>query len=95
MSELIAINVVIADRTYRIKIAPEDEETVRGIVRLINEKFMEFKTEFAGKDIQDYISMVILWYATRQKEMEKQPIPEDLSKRLNEIEFLLDEKIGQ
>jgi len=92
MDKLIAINVIIADRSYRIKIAPEDEETVRGTVRLINEKFTEFKTEFAGKDIQDYISMVILWFATQQKAKEKLPIPEELTDKLNELEFLLDGK---
>lgn len=89
MPELIAINVVIADRTYRIKISPEDEETVRATVKLINDKFVEFKTQFAGKDMQDYISMVVLWYATQQKAAEKQPLPEEISKKLNDIELSL------
>ena len=66
MSELLPINILIGDRTYRVKVAPQDEETVRRTVKLINEKILEFKSQFAGKDMQDYIAMVIVWYATQQ-----------------------------
>ena len=65
MPELIPVNIVIADRTYRIKTLPEDEEVIRKTVKLINDKIIEFKTQFAGKDMQDYIAMVIIWYATQ------------------------------
>jgi hypothetical protein len=65
MQALIPINIVIGDRSYRIRIKPEDEGTVRGTIKTINDKIIEFKTEFAGKDMQDYASMVILWYATQ------------------------------
>jgi hypothetical protein len=34
---------------------------------LINDKITEFKTNFAGKDMQDYVSMALLWFATEQK----------------------------
>lgn len=65
--ELIPINIVIGDRTYRIRINPADEESVRKITRKINDKILEFKTSFAGKDMQDYISMVLLWFVTEQQ----------------------------
>ena len=65
MSELIPVNIVIADRTYRIRTNASDEEIIRKTVGMINEKIIEFKTQFAGKDMQDYIAMVIIWYATQ------------------------------
>ncbi|MDB5201678.1 MAG: cell division protein ZapA [Ferruginibacter sp.] len=65
MPELIPVNIVIADRTYRIKTLPKDEEVIRKTVKIINDKVIEFKTQFAGKDMQDYIAMVIIWYATQ------------------------------
>ncbi len=65
MAELIPVNIVIADRTYRIKTLASDEEVIRKTVKLINDKIIEFKTQFAGKDMQDYIAMVIIWYATQ------------------------------
>ena len=64
-NEMIPINIVIADRTYRIKTSPKDEEVVRKTVKLINDKIFEFKSQYAGKDMQDYIAMVIIWYATQ------------------------------
>ena len=64
-ADLIPVNIVIGDRTYRIKILPSDEEVVRKTLKIINDKIMEFRSQFAGKDMQDYISMVLIWYATQ------------------------------
>lgn len=65
MEDLIPVNIVIADRSYRIKTLPKDEEIVRKTVKVINDKIIEYKTQFSGKDMQDYIAMVIIWYATQ------------------------------
>jgi Cell division protein ZapA len=65
MTELIPVNIVIGDRTYRIRINPSDEEQVRKTLKVINDKIVEFKTQFAGKDMQDYVAMVLIWYATQ------------------------------
>lgn len=63
--QLIPINILIGDRTYRIKSLPKDEEIIRKTLKIINDKIIEFKTQFAGKDMQDYIAMVLIWYATQ------------------------------
>ena len=68
MNELLPVNIVIGDRTYRIKTRESDEEVIRKTVKMINDKIIEFKTQFAGKDMQDYIAMVIIWYATQNAE---------------------------
>jgi len=65
MDELIPANIVIGDRTFRIKILPRDEEVVRKTLKIINDKILEFRSQFAGKDMQDYISMVLIWFATQ------------------------------
>lgn len=85
---LIPINVVVGDRTYRIKIEPENEETVRKTVKIINDKLVEFKTLFAGKDMQDYIAMVVLWYATTAGERANNE--GEVTEKLRGIESLLD-----
>lgn len=66
-TSLIPANITIADRQFRIKVAPTDEESVRHSVKVINEKILEFKKAFPGKDMQDYISMVLVWFATDYK----------------------------
>jgi len=65
METLIPVNIIIGDRSYRIKVTPEDEEHVRKTVKIINDKILEFRSNFAGKDMQDYIAMVLIWYATQ------------------------------
>ncbi len=94
MQTLIAINVPIGDRTYRIKIAPEDEEQVRKTIKIINDKIIEFKTEFAGKDMQDYISMVVLWYATQMQSGKTTVLEKDITEALIKMERQLDKKLG-
>jgi cell division protein ZapA len=91
--DLIPLNIVIGDRSYRIKILPSDEETVRKVLKTINEKIVEFRTQFAGKDMQDYISMVLIWYATQLKENNSGTLSNDLLESLLKMEKQLDEVI--
>jgi hypothetical protein len=85
--ELIPINIIVGDRSYRIKTSPSDEEQVRKTVKLINDKVIEFKTQFAGKDMQDYIAMVIIWYATQQAGSSMDPAAlNQLSAQLDQLE---------
>ena len=49
---LIPLNITIGDRNYRIKILPSDEEVVRKTLKTINDKILEFRGMFAGKDMQ-------------------------------------------
>ncbi|MEO6905001.1 MAG: cell division protein ZapA [Ginsengibacter sp.] len=93
--DLIPLNIVIGDRNYRIKILPSDEETVRKVLKTINEKIVEFRTQFAGKDMQDYISMVLIWYATQLKENKSDAIlSKDLMESLLRMEKQLEETIS-
>ena len=94
MNDLIAISALIGDRSYRIKIQPSDEEVVRRRLKTINDKIIEFKTQFAGKDMQDYIAMVLIWFATEQTETLAADVEkEDLADQLNIIERLLDNQL--
>ncbi|MEO5996715.1 MAG: cell division protein ZapA [Chitinophagaceae bacterium] len=91
MQELVAINILIADRNYRIKIEPKDEEIVRKAVKDIQDKIIEYKTQFAGKDMQDYVSMVLVWFATdRSAPSFNQSLPTDLQSKLESMENTLD-----
>lgn len=91
MNEMLPINIVIGDRTYRIKVKPEDEEAVRKAVKLINDKIVDFKLQFAGKDMQDYIAMVLVWYSTLQVNQQvNSSQTEELAGKLQSVEDLLD-----
>jgi cell division protein ZapA len=94
MDQLIAATVIIGDRSYRIKLNPKDEETVRKTVKTINDKVVEYKTQFAGKDMQDYIAMVLIWLATeRQMDGPSSADQQELDEKLSAIERLLDAQL--
>lgn len=94
MPDLIPVNIVIGDRTYRLKLEPADEELVRRTVKLINDKIVEFKTNFSGKDMQDYIAMVLIWFATEQVKANNSYVNQETnSAQLNAIEALLDKAL--
>ena len=96
MDELIPITAVIGDRSYRIKIQPSDEEVVRKTLKVVNDKIIEFKTIFAGKDMQDYIAMVLVWYATEQNAALANELNEDnISAKLSLIEKMLEGQATQ
>ena len=83
MSDLIPISALVGDRTFRVKIETADEEVVRKTLKTIN-----------GKDMQDYISMVLLWFATEQHAGRAADVELDnLTDQLNNIEKLLDGSI--
>ena len=95
MDELIPITAIIGDRSYRIKIQPRDEEVVRKTLKVVNDKIIEFKTMFAGKDMQDYIAMVLVWYATEQNATLANELNEDnISAKLGLIEKMLDGQVS-
>ncbi len=96
MSELIPANIVIADRTYRLKIEADEEELVRKTGKIINEKILEFRNEFAGKDMQDYVSMALLWFATEQNKAGAEMIKlKETAEKLTSFENYLDRVIEE
>lgn len=87
--KLIPINVWLAGRSYRIRIKPEEEEAVRKSVKVADEKIIEFRRHYAGKDDQDFLAMCVLMYAVdNTTESFKNPL---LQKELS----LLAEKIDK
>ena len=93
MSELIPINLVIGDRTYRIKTLPKDEELIRQTIKTINDKIIEFKTQFAGKDMQDFIAMVMIWYATQGVQESNPTVEKALTDALLKMELQIDKAL--
>lgn len=92
--ELIPINLVVADRTYRLRIRPDEEQAIRQTIKEVNGKIVEFKTAYAGKDIQDYIAMCLIWYATQAATSTGNEAPEELQNFLKKMETDMDEALA-
>lgn len=96
MEELIPVNVVVGDRNYRIRIEPKDEEVVRKTLKVINDRLVDFKTNFAGKDMQDYIAMVLLWFATQQKSATASTVlHSEIQQQLDDLEKMVDGRMNK
>jgi cell division protein ZapA len=91
--QLIPINILIGDRTYRIKSLATDEEQIRKTLKIINDKIIEFKTQFAGKDMQDYIAMVLIWYATQTSAANNPEAEKEFTHLLSKFEEQIDKAI--
>ncbi|WP_409966300.1 hypothetical protein PIECOFPK_00194 [Mycovorax composti] len=91
---LIPANINIADRIYRVQMLPDDEQVVRQSVKLINDKIMEFKTTIPGKDMQDYLSMVLVWFVTESANKSVSLANESLLlSQLQQIESVIEEEL--
>lgn len=94
MEQFLPANILIGDRNYRLKVRAEDEEKLRKTVKIINEKIIEYKTNFAGKDMQDYIAMVLIWLATEQTETEGAAYKKnELKDKLNSLQNLIEQAL--
>jgi cell division protein ZapA len=94
MPELIPVNIFIGDRSYRLRVDPADEEKLRKTVKTINDKIVEFKTNFAGKDMQDFVSMVLIWFATEQNNTGKEKIKlQETLEKLSAFENAIDKTL--
>ncbi len=81
---------MVGDRTYRIKIEEKDEEAVRKMAKTLNDQIAQFKTKYAGKDMQDYLAMVLLSTVVQAKSSESTPKIETESIDFERIESLID-----
>jgi cell division protein ZapA len=93
---LIPVNIFIGDRHFRVKVSPADEFIMRQTVKIINDKITEFKKNFPGKDMQDYISMVLIWYATEETTRGlSMPDEKLMLEKLSQIENHIDAALTQ
>ncbi len=90
-----AISVKIAERKFRLKVKPEEEERVRKAAKLIDEKIKDYSHSYAYNDMQDLLSMVVLQFAVKSLQCsdEMEAMDEMWGERLKDIEKVLTDHI--
>jgi len=93
--DLKSTSVMIAGRSYPLKIQSSDEAEIRDIVKEVNEKVMAFSTTYTKKDKQDCMAMVLLTYAVDLHKLQKEgnsglAASEEVSESILNLEGLLD-----
>jgi cell division protein ZapA (FtsZ GTPase activity inhibitor) len=94
MQNLITISIFIGDRSYRVKVAAEDEEGIRNMAKKLNDQIAGFKLQYAGKDMQDYLAMVLLSIVTESKNNAPSAGIQELLPILERIEEQLDKGLS-
>jgi len=87
-----SITVVVAGRPYPLKINEGDEQTIRKIVKELNEKINRFQLSYSDKDKQDGLAMVALTYAVDlHKAKQSADLPFSATEKLSQLDALLDQ----
>ncbi|HAV28331.1 MAG TPA: cell division protein ZapA [Saprospirales bacterium] len=82
----IKISVVIAGRSFPMKITEEEETSVRSIEKDINSQVTEFQQKYTDKDKLDLVIMVLL---TKAFELDKiQSLEDDITQAHAQIDTL-------
>jgi len=82
MDDKLSINIIIADRSYPLRIARNEEESIRKAAKIINDKVAQYKQKYVSKDLQDCLSMATLQFVIQKFDTENRidnaPLVEEL-----------------
>lgn len=87
------IEVVLAGRSYPLKIKPSEEQHIRAIVSRAEQCFVDMKSKFPLKDGQDYLAMTLLTLGNEYFQLPDDPRKSDMEDSLRKIEGYLDDML--
>lgn len=89
--DMTQMNVIIAGRVYPLKIQNGEESAVREAVETVNNKLQELRASYEGRDMQDYMAMLLANFAVEQvKKRDRNALEQsELEQKLNELEAVL------
>ena len=89
MSDLLKINLTIANRVYPLSVAPEQEASLRASAKKIEATILQLEKNYAVRDKQDVLAMCALQYAA-QLELNKNSEHSHSSETEDKIKQLID-----
>lgn len=94
--EMLAITVLIADRTYRLNIRRDEEEVVRKAAKMIEDKLNLYGNKYkVDKDERDkYLSMIALDLAVNFCKMDSEKDMEPMADKIKELNLELKKYLG-
>ena len=86
----IKTKVLIAGRTYPLKIKPSEEQEINEIVQRIEDCVGDLKSKFPQKDAQDYLAMTLLTLGAELTSTENPTLSTEIENKLQSINGWLD-----
>ena len=81
----LTIKINIADRYYPLKINRVDEHRVRKAASMVNDAVTKYRQAYDSSDVQDFLAMVAVHFATKVLETKEKVEIENFSDDLNVI----------
>jgi cell division protein ZapA len=88
--DLISMNIMIAGRSYPLRVKGGDQESIKVVVDEINEKIKDFQLTYINKDKQDCLAMALLTYAVDFHKSENEQLSESIAKKVERLEAMID-----
>jgi len=88
--DLKTIKLMIAGRTFPVKITPDEDLIVRELEKEINGKVTEFQSTYPGRDKLDCVIMTLLTYTFDLKKAANSVDDEVIAEKINKIKAVLD-----
>lgn len=66
MEQTIPITIWLAERSYRIRVKPEEEQAIRHAMKVAEQRLAKLRRDLPGRDEQDFLAMTLMMYATDQ-----------------------------
>ena len=89
--QLKSMQVMIAGRTYPLKVREQDMESIKQVVEEINEKIKDFQLTYINKDKQDCLAMALLTYAVELHKVKfSDNTPQQISRKVDHLETLIE-----
>lgn len=89
--QLKSMQIMIAGRSYPLRVKEEDMDAIKEVVEEINEKIKDFQLTYINKDKQDCLAMALLTYAVElQKVKINNTAPQQISRKVDHLEKLIE-----
>ena len=85
-----SIDVIIAGRTFPLKVHEKDVSTIKRIVEEVNSKVSKFQMTYSAKDKLDCLSMALLTYAVDLHKERSSGDSDQVASKINELDKVLD-----
>ncbi len=94
MKDKLTITINIAEKRFPLKIERKEEEKIRKAAKMINDTLAQYKQKYREKDTNDYLSMVVLQFATKYVELDQSSNNNKIEQEIENITKNLDEYIN-
>ncbi|MBN2263527.1 MAG: cell division protein ZapA [Prolixibacteraceae bacterium] len=94
MDDKLAINIMIAERRYPMTIDRGDEEKIRKAAKILNERVLQYRKAYTGKDNHDFLAMTALQFVIKMLELSENQDVDPFIRQIEQINSEVEKYLG-